>query len=105
MLFLQTLQIAAAEEYRNYLETPLLLTLEFLGQDDDGNFIGSVSKRFFPLKIVNMDMNVTGGGTVYDVTAVPYNEISLTNAIQTMTNDVELTGSTLDEILESGPQS
>jgi len=104
-LFLQTLQIAAAEEYRNYLETPLLLTLEFLGQDEDGNFIGSVSKRFFPLKIVNMDMNVTGGGTVYDVTAVPYNEISLTNAIQTMTNDVELTGSTLDEILESGPQS
>jgi len=54
-LFLQTLQIAAAEEYRNYLETPLLLTLEFLGQDDDGNFIGSAGKRFFPLKLVNMD--------------------------------------------------
>lgn len=104
-LFLQTLQIAAAEEYRNYLETPLLLTLEFLGQDDDGNFIGSAGKRFFPLKLVNMDMNVTGGGTVYDVQAVPYNEISLTNAIQTMTNDVELTGTTLDEILESGEQS
>jgi len=104
-LFLQTLQIAAAEEYRNYLETPLLLTLEFLGQDDDGNFIGSAGKRFFPLKLVNMDMNVTGGGTVYDVQAVPYNEISLVNSIQTMTNDVELTGKTLDEILESGEQS
>jgi hypothetical protein len=104
-LFLQTLQIAAAEEYRNYLETPLLLTLEFLGQDDDGNFIGSSSKRYFPLKLVNMDMNVSGGGTVYDVQAVPYNEVALVNSIQTMQNDIELTGSTIEEILESGSQS
>lgn len=104
-LFLQTLQIAALAEHKNYLETPMLLTVEFVGQDDDGNFKGSVAKRFFPLKIVNMDMNVTGGGTVYDVSAVPYNEASLSDNIQTLNTDIELTGSTLQEVLDNGAQS
>jgi hypothetical protein len=104
-LFLQTLQVAAAAEHKNYLETPMLLTIEFVGQDDDGNYKGSVAKRFFPLKLVNMDMNVTGGGTVYDVSAVPYNEASLSDNIQRLNTDIELTGSTLQEILDNGEQS
>jgi len=104
-LFLQTLQIAAAAEYKNYLETPMLLTVEFVGQNDDGEFIGGVAKRYYPLKLVSMDMNVTGGGTVYDVEAVPYNETGLTDNIQTMDTDIELTGTTLAELLDTGEQS
>lgn len=104
-LFLQTLQIAANVEYKNYLETPLLLTVEFVGQDDDGNFIGSIGKRFYPLKLVGMDMNVTNGGSVYDVEAVPYNEVGLTDNIQTMDTDIEIVGADLQTLLDTGEQS
>jgi hypothetical protein len=42
-LFLQTLAIAAKEaygnEYVNYLDTPYLLTIEFIGYDDNGNSV------------------------------------------------------------------
>jgi len=104
-LFLQSLQVASAAEFRNYLETPMLLTVEFVGQDDDGNMLSPVAKRHFPLKLVAMDMNVNGGGTVYDVEAVPYNEQAMTDSIQTMNTDIKLEGATLEEILDSGPTS
>jgi len=62
-LFLQTLQIAATTAgYTNYLQAPFLLTVEFIGYDDDGDILvvedGRNLKRMFPLKFTNVEFNI-----------------------------------------------
>jgi hypothetical protein len=76
-LFLQTLQVAAVQaEHKNYLEAPYIITLEFKGWDNNGNYISKPNlRRFFPIKIVNIDFEVTESGSQYNVKALPWHEL------------------------------
>ena len=106
-IFLQSLQVAALRGgWKNYLEAPFLLQLEFIGYDDEGRPINiPKSKRMFPLKLSNADFNVTGGGSEYQVTAIPWHEHALSNSVQAVKTDVDIKGSTVLELLQTGPES
>lgn len=106
-LFLQTLQVAAMKAgHSNYQQAPFLLTVEFVGWDDRGNSISlPQTRRMFPLKLSNTTFNVTEQGSVYSVTALPYQEIAFADEVQGIKTDLDLEGSTLLEMLQTGPNS
>ena len=106
-LFLQALQVASlGSGHKNYLMAPFVLSVEFKGYDGNGNSISKPgTRRIFPLKLVNIDFEVTEGGSVYNVQAIPWHEQALTNQIQSVKTDVTLTGRTVQELLQAGGQS
>jgi len=105
--FIQNLRTAAlVSGHNNYIQAPFLLSVEFTGYDDEGNVkTPFFSKRHFPIRIIKADMNVTEAGAVYDVLAAPYNEAALMDSVQTLVQDVEIRGSTVGEVLQSGAAS
>ena len=109
-LFLQTLQIAATTAgYTNYLQAPFLLTVEFIGYDDDGDILvvedGRNLKRMFPLKFTNVEFNIAEQGTTYQVECIPWNEQAFLDNIENTKTDTALKGKTVVEVLQSGEQS
>lgn len=108
-LFLQSLQVAAKRArgpLSNYIEAPYLLTVEFKGYDDAGNYIhASNLRRMFPLKFVNIEFEVTEGGSQYAVQAIPYQEIALTDETQTSHTETQFSGATVAEMLQTGAKS
>lgn len=109
-LFLQTLQIAATTAgYTNYIQAPYLLTVEFIGYDDDGDILvvedGRNLKRMFPLKFTNIEFQVNEKGSVYNIESIPWNEQAFLDTIEQVKTDIAISGKTVVEILQSGEQS
>lgn len=109
-LFIQTLQIAATTAgYINYIQAPFLLTVEFVGYDDDGDVLvvgdGRNLKRMFPLKLTNIEFDISRSGTVYNVEAIPWNEQGFLDSVEQSKTDIAIKGKNVVEILQSGEQS
>jgi hypothetical protein len=106
-LFLQTLHLAAAKAgYTNYLDAVFLLQVEFIGWDDNGrSYKDSRSKRLFPLKLSNVTFDVTEGGSNYQVEAIPYHEIALSDEVQQTQVTADIKGTSIVEFLQTGPES
>ena len=108
-LFIQNLQVAATTAgYTNYLQAPYLLTVEFIGYDDDGDILvvddGRNLKRMFPLKFTNIEFDVDRSGTKYQVEAIPWNEQAFIDNVEQAKTDISIKGSTAIELLQSGEQ-
>lgn len=123
--FLEALQIASIEangDGSNYLETVFCLAISFNGWDDGegsntsgpddglrGNSNGTqytdIPTKYIPIKLTNMEMDVNESGTTYEIKAVPYNEFQLSNEIQEMKTDVNVSGTTVAEVLETSESS
>lgn len=105
--FFQNLRAAALVTGNlNYIEAPFLITIEFIGYDDEGNVKKPfLPRRYFPIKLIEANMTVTGSGSVYEVTAVPWNEQALFNEVQTLTADFEGRGETVAQVLQTGAVS
>jgi len=105
-LFFQSLQVAAAQvKYKNWVEMPVLLTLEFIGHENPvfQNW-KSIRTKYFPLKIANIQMRVTERGSSYECTAIPWNERAFSKQISTIKNNITCTGRTVQEMLQkNGP--
>ena len=108
-LFLQELRVAAKKargEKSNYLEAPFLLTVEFKGWDNDGVYLEKKHlRRMFPLKFVDINFNVTEGGSIYNVTALPWTEQGQTEEVQAIKSDIKIYGRNVKEILQTGAYS
>lgn len=105
--FIQNLKTAAlVAGHPNYLEAPYLLSIEFIGYDDDGNVVEPFfSKRHIPIRINYANMQVTEQGTTYDVEAYAYNEGAMLDSVRTTQTDVDIRGRTVGEVLQSGAAS
>ena len=106
-LFYETLQIAALScGYKNYIDAPFMLTLHFKGYDDNGN-VSQVpgTTRYFPIHIINSTFNVTEQGSTYDVAYVKHNDQGFGDNQQAAKNDLNLSGSTVQELLQTGGKS
>ena len=112
-LFFQSLQIAAKNAgYENYIDVPLLLTLEFKGHlnsiyqgiPGDGLTVEKTTKHF-PLKLKNVEMKVTGKGAEYDCQAYPWNEKAFNSQYMELKSDVQIQGKSVHELLQTGKQS
>ena len=98
---LQDLHDAAIRKgHSNYLRAIYLLTVKFHGYTDDGRPVTEYGPtKFFPIKIVNCEFNVTGGGTDYTFDAVPYNARTMSDNRAKLFQVVNLKGSTVGELL------
>ena len=81
---LKRLRAAAANNgYADHVDAPYMLTLEFRGWNEKGQEMSKEEatplKRVIPIKIVNMQLEVSQNGTVYNLTAIPYNEFGYLN--------------------------
>lgn len=105
--FFQNLRTAAlVTGHANYVEAPFLLSVKFVGYDDDGNVKEPFfSQRHFPIRLIKSDMKVTEAGAVYEITATPYNEMALTDSVNQVNTDVQLKGRTVAEVLQTGAES
>ena len=109
-LFMQTLQIAAtASGYQNYIAAPFMLSVEFVGYDDDGDVLvtetGEYLRRDFPIKLTNIEFDITTEGTNYNVEAMPWNEQAFGDDVQGLNSEIAIKGSTIVELLQTGEQS
>jgi len=106
-MFLRSLQTASLEAgHANYTQAPFLLTVEFIGWDDKGNFITiPKTKRMFPLTLSNVSFNVTEQGSVYNVEAIPFHDQSFSDQIQSLQTDLDIEGETILEMLQTGANS
>ncbi len=111
-MFLQTLQLGAAAVSEqgtgvNYTEIPFLLTIEFIGYDSAGNIVpvDDTLNRHIPFTWGQVEMDVSASGCRYKCTAIPYNESALTDAVNILKSDMKISGTTVQEILQSGPNS
>lgn len=83
--FLDRLRAGAANNgYFDHLDAPYLLTIEFAGFDEKGMPPYNDSalknlKRVIPVKLTDMNLDVNQGGSIYNVTAIPYNEFGFSN--------------------------
>jgi hypothetical protein len=105
--FFQNLRTAAlVTGHANYIEAPFLLSVKFIGYDDDGNVKEPFfSQRHFPIRLIKSDMKVTEAGAEYLITATPYNEMALTDNVNQVKTDVQLKGRTVAEVLQTGAES
>jgi hypothetical protein len=112
-LFFQSLEVAALENgFKNYLEAPYLLTIEFIGHvdGDNQNIHGdSLSSnritRHFPLQINEIDMTVTHRGAEYNVRTIAYNFKGFQSTHSCLKSDVSISGKKVHEILQTGEKS
>lgn len=107
-LFFQTLQAAVYRAgYKSWNDIPLMLRLEFTGHKDqyEQNVKLPVATKYFPLKIMNISMKVSGGGSIYECTAIPWNQRAYSTAISNAKGDINIQGKNVQEMLQSGPKS
>ena len=112
-LFFQSLQIAARNAgYKNYIDVPLLLTIEFKGHlnsVDQGVPANALSiertTKHFPLKLLKVDMKVSGKGAEYDISAYPWNEKGFSSSYLDLKSDISISGKTVHEMLQTGKES
>lgn len=98
-LFLQTLFLAAQEAgYSNYLDAPYILECEFVGFDAEGQ-MSTIEKRVLLIKLTDVNFSIDAGGSVYNITALPWTHGALTDTVQRVRADVTIGGSNVSEIL------
>jgi hypothetical protein len=79
-LFEKLRAAAFNNNFRDHIDAPYLLTLDFRGYDNLGNPIGNViTTRYLPIKITNAEMEIDAGGTRYSLIAVPWTEFAMTD--------------------------
>ena len=108
-LFLQAMQAAAYEANglnSNYLDAVYMLELDFVGWDDNGNAVPvDQANRKIPLKLINIEFDVERGGSVYKVSAIPWNEQALLDQYQMLGSAVSITGNNIIQALTTGYES
>lgn len=115
-LFWESLQTAAAYAgYANYMDVPLCLTIEFKGHimDNETQLLNQQidnSKRDFVIKIKNVDMKVSGKGSVYSVEGYPQNYQAFSTQFNQVKEDVNIKCNdggpfTVQSLLQTGDNS
>ena len=92
---------AVANGFRDHLDAPFLLTLDFIGMDTEGKTHKEIPRRYFPIKIVNSEMDMGAGGTMYTVTAVPWTEFGMVNRYLYTRGTATIKGGSITEALDS----
>ena len=86
-----------------YMMSPFLLTIEFIGWDNNGKSVTIPNTtRHIPINLTNVDMTVKASGCVYKVQALAANETALADNNNLFKTDIAISGSTVQEILQTG---
>jgi hypothetical protein len=102
--FLEALRAAGlASGYANYMDATFLLKLEFWGYPDDQELPVAEqvprSTRFFPIKFIAVEVDVSASGTIYRCEVGPADSFAFTDLDGALKFSLQMTGSTVKEIL------
>jgi len=106
-LFFQTVQVAAFQAgWANWLDMPMLLSLEFKGHKtaNQQNFRAALSRKHIPIKLREVSMKITGQGTVYQCEAYPWNEKAYSTDVNKLLSATSIEGGTVQQMLQTGSQ-
>lgn len=107
-MFPLALQYAAemAKPGSNWRDVIYLLTIEFRGNKENGTMqnIPGINK-YIPIRLSDMSINSTERGTHYTVKAMAANDQAKTKEFMQVKTDVSIKGKTVQELLQTGPQS
>jgi hypothetical protein len=103
-LSLQTAAIQAGNY--NWRDAPFLLTIEFRGNTETGQ-IKSIpfTARHIPIRFTTIGMKASEKGCKYSVQAYATQSQALTTQFSNLKTDVVIKGTTVQEMLQTGPQS
>lgn len=83
-----------------------LLKIEFKGEDQNGNMVKIPNTtKYIPIQFRNLSMSVTEQGSVYQCDCIPVADTAFLSSNCTITTDMTITGSSVQEILQTGPKS
>lgn len=99
-------QAAYDAGYSDFRSCVFLLKIEFKGEDQNGNMVSiKDTTRYIPLNFRKLGMSVNEGGSVYKCDCIPAADVPMLSSNCTITTDITITGSTVSEILQTGPRS
>ena len=104
-VFLQAAEQAARDSGHEtgYMQSPFLLTIEFVGWNDAGTPVTIPNTtRHIPLTLNNVDMTIKASGCVYKVQGLAANETAMADNNNFFKTDIAISGSTVQEILQTG---
>ena len=98
---------AAAAGHSSYSDAPFCLRIDFNGWNLDGTTDANFVQKpvFVPIKFVNMDFNVSGAGSKYEVKAIPMGETGLADDINKISTQVRTNGTIVHQVLETNDSS
>ena len=104
---LERLQDAAASVLvstkERYIHAPYLLEISFKGYDEKGTAMPADSTaKYIPIRITDMQFDVTSSGTQYKVEAVPYANHVMGSIVSTIPFNIELNATTVGDIFSAG---
>lgn len=106
MFLIAVQQLAYEQGHDTWQEAPYILSIEFRGNTETGQLV-SIPKtsRYIPINLSTIEFTVTDKGTVYKVTGANYGATAFTDANKNLTADVTITGKSVVQLLQAGPQS
>ena len=106
-MFMMSIQEAAWKAGQdNYLVAPFLLTIDFRGNTETGSMVNipNTSRRI-PFTFLNIAMKVTEKGAVYTADLQHASASALASDVAELKTDVSVSGSTVQEALQTGDKS
>lgn len=106
--FIQALVESAKElGYSNYNSAPFCIKIEFVGWDEYGaqSIVPVQAPAYIPIQILNVNFSVAGSGSTYEVQAVPYSEVALSDEVAEIKSDINTVGTTVSDILSGVDRS
>ena len=106
-MFFEAIQTAALMHGQpNWNTAPFLLTIQFIGNVDGspGQVLSGCTKHI-PFQFNDIQMKVDKRGCVYTFKCIPYNEVGFKNTYKELKSDANISGKTVQEILQTGPKS
>ena len=98
----------SSDKSMNYMEQPYLLQVDFLSSPGDPNSNNSktqdnlIARKRIPIKFLELKINPSTGGTVYQVRAIPYNHVAFNMTVASVPVNFNIEASTVGEFFSTG---
>lgn len=106
-LFIISLQtIAQQTGHNNWRDAPFIMTVDFRGNKENGT-MSTVpgTSRYIPFTFIDMSMTVNETGAKYHCKGFPAGQWALSDDAAKLKTDISAEGKTVQEVLQSGPNS
>jgi hypothetical protein len=106
-LFMESIAIAADQcGQPSYVECPFLLQIDFRGFTEQNETVDLPQMRkYFPVKLREVQMKVTGKGSTYNVQCIVWNDGAFSDRYTKHKTDISIRGKTVQELLQTGEKS
>lgn len=109
--FIETIKAAGAQAgYKNWSQAPFCLIMEFVGTDLSNKTVNITdqnnrpTKRILPILFTGINFSADQAGATYQVDAVAQPEYSMRRSVQSLTTDITIRGTTVQQFLQNSLQ-